>query len=88
MFHSVFNYIESVFWIIISLILFLKTRGKIKVKPEVRYIAVISFFLFGISDIIEVQSGAWWTPWWLLLLKFICILSFIFCFVQYKKSIS
>lgn len=31
---------------------------------------------FGVSDIIELQTGAWWRPWWLLLLKAACLLSF------------
>ncbi len=48
----------------------------------------ITLFLFGISDIIEVQTGACFKPFGLFLLKAGCIASMIFFFSKYyiKKS--
>jgi uncharacterized membrane protein YhaH (DUF805 family) len=33
------------------------------------------FLVFGVSDLIEAQTGAWWRPWWLLALKAACVLA-------------
>lgn len=30
-------------------------------------------FAFGLSDAVEIWSGAWWRPWWLLVWKMACI---------------
>ncbi len=35
------------------------------------------FLLFGFSDLVEIQTGGWWKPWWLLLWKSLCILGII-----------
>lgn len=82
---SIFNYCEAGLWFIISLTVFLRLK-----KTEVKFkkLAVqtsISFFFFGISDLIEANTGAWWIPWWLLVLKALCILSFVYCLIKYKK---
>ena len=82
---SIFNYCEAVLWFTISLIVGLRLK---KTDVKLKKIAVqtsISFFFFGISDLIEANTGAWWIPWWLLLLKALCILSFVYCLFKYKK---
>ena len=35
--------------------------------------AAATLTLFGLSDIVEIQTGAWWQPWWLLVWKGACI---------------
>ena len=40
-------------------------------------IATIVFFLFGMSDVVEVQTGAWWRPWWLFAWKALCVLAML-----------
>lgn len=83
---SQFNYIESILWFVISAILAVQTLT----KSNRRYInplalASLTFFLFGISDVIEATTGAWWRPWWLLLLKTICVISMLMCFIWYRR---
>lgn len=36
----------------------------------------LAFLAFGISDLVEEGTGAWWRPLWLLLLKSGCIAVF------------
>ncbi len=31
------------------------------------------FLAFGASDLVEIRTGAWWKPWWLLTWKAACI---------------
>ena len=30
--------------------------------------------LFGVSDFVEMVTGAWWQPWWLLVWKGLCLI--------------
>lgn len=46
---------------------------------------VPAFFAFGLSDIIEAQTGAWWRPWWLLVLKGGCICAFLYGARTYRR---
>jgi len=84
---SEFNYIESGLWFLIALGLAIKTlaKGKSDAHFKISIIATIAFVVFGVSDIIEAQTGAWWRPFSLLALKASCIVTFIFCFIKYKK---
>jgi hypothetical protein len=34
---------------------------------------------FGLSDLVESQTGAWWTPWWLFAWKALCVLGLLAC---------
>jgi hypothetical protein len=67
------NYIEAIIWFIFALgFLIVAWQNSNKISKQ-RFFASINFFLFGISDIVEVQTGAWWHPWWLLLWKSGCV---------------
>jgi hypothetical protein len=35
--------------------------------------AAVLLAMFGLSDIIEISTGAWWRPWWLLAWKVACV---------------
>ena len=45
----------------------------------------IAFFLFGISDLIEARTGAWWRPAWLLVLKGGCVIVLLAGFRNYYR---
>ena len=47
-------------------------------------IAAVAFFGFGISDLIEAQTGAWWEPIWLFFFKAACVLVFGTCGLKYR----
>ena len=49
--------------------------------------AMVVFFLFGWSDLVEIQTGAWWRPWWLLAWKLACLAAMGYLLVT-TKSIS
>ena len=67
------NYIEAGLWVLFSLgclFLALKRQGK---EQKLMFLLAGAFFLFGMSDVVEVHTGAWWRPWWLLIWKAVCI---------------
>jgi hypothetical protein len=65
------NYVECALWMAIGVYFAIAAR-----KPSTRLrclIAGVAFVLFGISDYVEAQTGAWWRPWWLLVWKGGCL---------------
>lgn len=39
-------------------------------------LAAVTFAAFGLSDVVEVQTGAWYRPWWLFAWKAACVAVF------------
>ncbi len=64
---------EAAFWILIGLG-FIVFRVLLRPTNRTRTItAAVVFLACGRSDIVEVETGAWWRPWWLLVWKGSCI---------------
>ncbi len=77
------NYIEAGIWGIFAVgfgRVALKNYGRVRTQ---RLIAAVIFFLFGLSDIVEIQTGAWWHPWWLLIWKSLCVVSMVGLLIVY-----
>ena len=79
------NLIEAGVWFVLALVLLvqaLRSPGRVR-----RVLGRLSaaFAVFGISDLIESQTGAWWRPWWLLVLKGTCLLVLILGFREYYR---
>ncbi len=78
------NYIESGLWLSIALVIaFFTTRVTTARKDAI--VAAIGFAVFGVSDIVEAHTGAWWNPWWLLVWKGLCLLLFLALLIRYIK---
>lgn len=85
----IFNRFEAALWLLIAAwiglhALFRKIRN-VAVRSY-QPIAVLAFAGFGVSDIIESYTGAWWRPWWLLTLKLCCIAVFVFCYSALRRA--
>jgi hypothetical protein len=79
------NWVEAGFWLGVSVIMLglaLKQKGRIR---RVLLVGAGAFLVFGISDAIEAQTGAWWRPTWLLLLKGACLLVLFRSFREYYR---
>lgn len=64
------NYVEAAIWIVIGFFLYWGSKKTAVRYPRTDVVALsILFVAFGVSDVFEVHSGAWWRPWWLLLWK-------------------
>lgn len=80
-----FNFFESIFWIILSLLCGFNSLNSTNAFKKLYFTAYLLLLLFGCSDIIEMKTGAWWQPWWLLVWKAICIVGLIRTFLWYLK---
>ena len=72
-FQALFNQAEACLWLLIALVLTMKLRMP---RPW-RWLLPCAFAVFGVSDLIEVRTGAWWEPWWLFVMKAACVLVFL-----------
>ncbi|GJM26617.1 MAG: hypothetical protein DHS20C16_30320 [Phycisphaerae bacterium] len=77
------NHIEAGLWIVIGIVFAVCAMMNSRVRVRA-FAAAIVFILFGASDIVEAQLGAWWKTWWLISWKALCILSMIILFVRHK----
>lgn len=78
---SQFNYLEAALWFTCSLVCFalmFTARGKAFIPLNL--VVSGNFLIFGLGDLWEAQTGAWWRPLPLLLLKSVCVLIFILCY--------
>lgn len=80
--YALFNFLEAGLWFLFSFIFIIKSRHD-KINKNIFVGLYITLFFFGVSDIIEVQTGAWWKPVWLFLLKAACVVSMIILFTKY-----
>jgi len=56
------NYAESILWAVVALICFaygFRRSGVVRIRC---WQAAPIFLIFGGSDVVEVHTGAWWTP--------------------------
>lgn len=49
-------------------------------------IAAAALVLFGVSDIVETTTGAWWRPWWLFVWKAACVATLLGVFWAARKK--
>ena len=74
---EIFNALEAVWWFTLASLAALfggQARG---VTPFRRVLLTVFLALFGVSDTIEVFTGAWWNPPALLVLKAVCLSALI-----------
>ncbi len=84
-FFRVGNYAEAGLWVFVAAVFgmfALKRSGSIRHRCT---LATTVFFLFGMSDVVEVQTGAWWRPWWLLAWKAACVLMMVWLLVAHLR---
>ena len=82
-----FNFLEALLWFLMGagfLTAAIFRTSKVQYRPLMIRVAAW-FLLFGISDLIEMQTGAWWRPVWLLVLKVACVLGLAGCLMSYYK---
>ena len=80
---ATFNLVESLVWFSFGTALLVAALFR---PPGFRYgiVAGLAFLAFGASDLVEMQTGAWFRPWWLLLWKATCVTVLVGTFARYR----
>ncbi len=79
----IFNACEGLFWIGIAVgfaVVLLRRR----VNPDLMLAGCLLFVAFGISDFVEIRTGAWFRPWWLLVWKSWCVVGLIAVYSRFR----
>lgn len=82
---QILNLAEAVLWFAIALILLLRARRTVACRMLLR-VSSATFFVFGLSDLVEIFTRAWYQPLALLLLKTFCVMTLIGCLVAYLRA--
>jgi len=80
-----FNLGEAVLWFVCAVAVAMASRRRAAGVRRNAWLAVAALFAFGVSDLIEIQTGAWWRPWWLFVLKAACVLALTGCFIRHRR---
>lgn len=76
------NYVEAAVWA--AMAVFCAVRGARRMDGRLWALAVV-LLLFGASDVIEVRTGAWYRPWWLLVWKGLCVVTILTLLAPYWR---
>jgi hypothetical protein len=71
------NYAEAGLWILVAIVFGVFATRRSGTARRRCVLAVPVFLFFGLSDVVEVRTGAWWRPWWLFAWKATCVLGMI-----------
>ena len=74
---AAFNVVEAALWIILAALAALLGHRVRGLTPRLRFSLALSLFAFGVSDLVEVRTGAWWRPPGLLIYKGLCLLGIV-----------
>jgi hypothetical protein len=86
---EVFNRFEAGLWLVIAASLGIRAAAhwlRNEAVPYYQSIAALAFAVFGVSDIIESFTGAWWRPWWLVVLKACCVAALVLCYIALRRD--
>src|SRR6266568_23920 len=79
------NYMEGVFWTAVGIVLVISGRRANSAYRGLSIVASVTFMIFGISDFVEAQTGAWWRPLWLVGWKASCLVVLAWCHWKYRR---
>lgn len=77
-----FNLLEGLFWLVVAGAF---AVGACRRGSRLALPAAALFVAFGISDWVEITTGAWWRPWWLLIWKGGCIAGLLLTYRLYLR---
>lgn len=79
------NWIEVFLWSIAGIAVLASARRCGSDRRALAITAGIAFLLFAGSDYVELSTGAWWKPPWLLAWKAACVAALLWCLVRYAR---
>ena len=74
---QIYNALEAVWWLALAVVAAACGRGVRGFTWRRQIALTVLLAAFGISDIIEFFTGAWWSPPALLVLKAVCLMGLV-----------
>ena len=79
------NLVEAGVWFLLAIILLIQALRSERRLRRTLLVLVITLVVFGVSDLVESRTGAWWKPWWLFVWKAGCVSMLCLGFVRYYR---
>ena len=79
------NLIEAGFWLVFGIGLVIGGTRRGWAIARLALLLGTILLLFGVSDLVEANTGAWWRPWWLLVWKGTCLSGMVLCALKYRR---
>ncbi len=71
-----FNFYEAFIWFFVAGISFAYALSRPDKRQKILLLWTVPLWIaFGVSDFVEIQTGAWYRPWWLLAWKSVCVVT-------------
>jgi hypothetical protein len=87
MVETIFNGGEAILWLAFAVVVTVRFHHAPRRARCTARVMAAFFVLFAISDVIEMQTGAWWRPLGLLILKAACLAGLTCCFFVLIRAI-
>jgi hypothetical protein len=84
---TVFNGCEAVLWSVLAFVVAMRFRKSEVGLRRLAWVMAALLVAFAVSDVIEMQTGAWWRPVGLLVLKGVCLAGLTGCFVAMIRRV-
>lgn len=81
--HGTFNTFEAVFWVVVGPAFLWKSRSLSRHVRPPAIVAGCTFIVFAGSDVAELSTGTWYSPWWLFVWNAVCVVTLVSCLVWY-----
>jgi hypothetical protein len=86
-FVTVFNGLEAFLWLVLAIVIAVRFRNSDRGLRRLSWMTAVLLAAFAVSDVIEMQTGAWWRPVGLLILKGVCLAGLTGCFVAMIRRV-
>jgi hypothetical protein len=86
-FVTIFNGLEALLWSALAVVIAVRFRKSDAGLRRLSWMTAALLVAFAVSDVIEMQTGAWWRPVGLLVLKGVCLAGLTFCFVAMIRRV-
>jgi hypothetical protein len=81
-----YNVIEIGIWCAVGMVVAIVALRRTGKARRDGFIASVALFAFGASDYAEIRTGGeWWTPWWLLAWKVICVVTLLALLINARR---
>jgi hypothetical protein len=72
-----FNACEAALWFVMAVAVMIQHHRAAVGARRVAHGTAVFLVLFAVSDLIEMQTGMWWRPVGLLILKGVCVIGLV-----------
>jgi len=80
----IFNLCEGILWISLA-VGFVLVLWRKRQNAGLMATSGLLLMMFGISDFVEIGTGGWYKPWWLLVWKASTLLGLVVVFVLFRR---